>query len=139
MNGGRGKKEGRGKKVLIVDNDESTLMILQKVLEREGFDTCLTWSGHEALELLRSQNFDVLLVDDYLPDLHHHDFLARVSRLPLQPWVVVMQATEPTQDDRRQYAELGAFAVVAKHHIGKVCKAALQCTIDEPLARAYAN
>jgi CheY-like chemotaxis protein len=84
------------KRVLIVDNDEDILVTLQKVLENAGFDTRTTWSGHEALAALRSSDFDVLLVDDYLPDLHASDFLGRVGRLPIQPWIVVMQASKPT-------------------------------------------
>jgi len=65
------------RRVLIVDNNEDTLQTLQGILENAGFDTQTTWSGREALGLLESQGFDVLLVDDYLPDLHSNDFLTR--------------------------------------------------------------
>jgi CheY-like chemotaxis protein len=123
------------KRVLIVDNNEGILVNLQKVLENAGFDTRTTWSGQEALDVLRSSNFDVLLVDDYLPDLHASDFLNRVGRLPFQPWIVVMQASRPTASHLRQYIKLGASAVVWKHHLGEVCKAVGSCCADEPLAK----
>jgi len=78
--------QGEEKKtVLIVDNNEDALQMLQGVLESAGFDTETTWSGREALVLLESRGFDVLLVDDYLPDLHSNDFLNRVRRLPMLP------------------------------------------------------
>ena len=64
------------KRVLIVDNNENVLGTLQRVLENTGFDTRTTWSGFEALDLLKTEDFQVLLVDDYLPDLHSSDFLS---------------------------------------------------------------
>ena len=48
-------------KVLIVDNDDRVLWKFQESLENAGFDTTATWSGQEALVLLKSGAFDVLL------------------------------------------------------------------------------
>ena len=125
--------------VLIVDNDDRILWAFQEHLENAGFNTEATWSGHEALALLGSGKFDVLLVDDYLPDLHAGDFLNRVGQLPVQPWIVVMQASVPTTKDLRQYASLGAISVVRKHHIAEVCKAVSSCCTEEPLAKTCIN
>jgi len=125
--------------ILIVDNDEKILVTFQRLLENEGFNTVSTWSGREALSLLRSGRFDVLLVDDYLPDLHAHDFLERVGRLPIQPWVVVMQSATPTNRDVHYYASLGAVSVVRKHQPVEVCNAVSSCCSEEPLAKAWIN
>jgi CheY-like chemotaxis protein len=70
------------KKILIVDNNEPVRGTIERVLGTAGSDTRTTWSGREALELLGSEEFDVLLVDDYLPDLHCSEFLSRVGKLP---------------------------------------------------------
>jgi CheY-like chemotaxis protein len=129
----------RRKKILIVDNSERILRTFQSVLVNADFDTHTTWSGREALALLKSQEFDLLLVDDYLPDLHSNDFLSQVGKLPVQPWIVVMQASAPTTNDLRRYASLGAFSVVRKHHIAEVCKAVSSCCTDEPLAKTCVN
>ena len=126
------------KRILIVDNDEKTQRLLQRTLEDMGFETLATWSGYEALGLLASGRLDVLLVDDYMPDLHFHDFLARVGRLPTQPCIVVMQAASPTRDEVRRYAMLGATNVVRKHH-AEVSKAVSSCCIDYSLAKIYVN
>jgi CheY-like chemotaxis protein len=104
-----------------------------------GFETRTTWSGYEALGLLASERSDVLLVDDYMPDLHLNDSRERVGRLPTQPWIVVMQAASPTQDQVRRYAMLGATNVVRKHHIAEVSKTVSSCWIDYSLAKIYVN
>jgi CheY-like chemotaxis protein len=132
------RREGQ-KRVLIVDNNERVLHTFQGMLENAGFNAQTTWSGHEALELLQSGEFDVLLMDDYLPDLHVGDFLNRIGRLPFQPWIVVMQASGPTATNLRHYISLGASAVVRKHHLAEVREAVGSCCADEPLARTRVN
>lgn len=129
---------GNNRTALIVDNDESIQRLLQGILQHLGFKTRTTWSGYEALALIESDHLDVLLVDDYVPDLHFHDLLKRVGQLPIQPWIVVMQAAAPTSRDVHQYASLGA-SIVRKHHLGELCKAVSACCIEDPLAKTWVN
>jgi CheY-like chemotaxis protein len=125
--------------VLIVDNDDRILWKFQDVLENAGFRTRATWSGHEALALLKSGEFDILLADDYLPDLHSHDFLERVSRLSIQPAIVVMHSPPAKPTDLRCYASLGVSEVVDKGDEARVCQAVSFCCNEPPLARKLVN
>jgi CheY-like chemotaxis protein len=110
-------------RALIVDNDEDVLNALDKLLREEGFDTRTTWSGHEALALIQSHPFDVLLVDDYIADLHVAEFLKRVKQQVQQPAVVVMRQCKPGPTDVRRYGSLGASAVVDKRDPEQVRRA----------------
>ena len=85
------------KHILVVDNDEVLMLALDKEIRELGHNPVTTWSGVEALSLLKANRFDVLLVDDYLADMYVGDFLGRVSQLPLRPKIWVMQA-KPAQD-----------------------------------------
>ena len=125
--------------VLIVDNDDRILWKYQEILENAGFGTCTTWSGHEALALLRSGAFDVLLVDDYLPDVHSHDFLERVTRLSMQPAIVVMHSSPAKPADLQCYASLGVSEVIDKTDPARVCQAVSFCCNEQPLARNQVN
>jgi CheY-like chemotaxis protein len=120
--------------VLIVDNDDRILWKFQEILGSKGFETRATWSGHEALAMLRSGEFDVLLVDDYLADVHQHDFLQRVSRLPTQPSIVVMHGAPPKYADMQSYDALGVAEVVDKSDTEKVCQAVSSRCGDQRLA-----
>lgn len=126
------------KKVLIVESNDVTAEAFQKRLREAGFDARITWSGHEALALLQSNEFDVLLMDNYLPDLHATDFLERLSRLPLQPWVVVMKGRLASASVRR-YRGLGAASVVNKGDAAQVVQAVWACCAKEPLVKAGAD
>jgi DNA-binding NtrC family response regulator len=106
--------------VLIVDNDDHVLRAIEKMLEKEGFHTQTTWSGHEALALLKSRQFEVLLVGDYLADLHSTDFLRRVCKLRRPPAMVVMQNGTSTPAELRRYSSLGAAAVANKSNLDEI-------------------
>ncbi len=125
--------------VLIVDNNAEILALLQTLFENAGFDTAATWSGAEALDLLKTGKFRVLLADDYLPSLHPNDFLSQVAALPVRPWIVVMQAAVPAAGDLRRYGSLGAAAVVPKYDFSQVYRAVLSCCSEQPPARPAAE
>lgn len=83
--------ESRKIRVLIVDNNEAESERLGVMLQRAGFDSIATWSGLEALKLLKSGEYDILLVSSYLPDVYVGDFFERVNRLPVRPCSIVIQ------------------------------------------------
>ena len=55
-------------KLLLVDDNPSLLMTLRMVLERNGFIVSTAENVNEALKLIGSQDFDVLLSDLHMPD-----------------------------------------------------------------------
>jgi CheY-like chemotaxis protein len=78
-------------RVLIVDNNDEEARVFSSMLQRAGYEPKTTWSGLEALELLQSEEFAILLVSNYLPDLYVGEFLEKVKALPKQPCSIVIQ------------------------------------------------
>jgi two-component system cell cycle sensor histidine kinase/response regulator CckA len=56
-------------RILVVDNDEKILSILQEYLELCHYQVKAVESGLEALKLLRSESYSVLLTDIVMPDI----------------------------------------------------------------------
>jgi CheY-like chemotaxis protein len=54
-------------KILLVDDDEMLNTIMRSLLEREGFDITVAGNVAEALKLISSERYDVLLSDLHLP------------------------------------------------------------------------
>ena len=81
----------QSKRVLVVDNNDEESQVLASMLEHAGYRPTTTWSGLEALKLLKSREFNMVLVSSYLPDLYVGDFFERFNRLPVQPCLIVMQ------------------------------------------------
>ena len=56
-----------GTRILLVDDDEVVRHILRNLLEHEGFDITVAASVAEALKLISSEQYDVLLSDLHMP------------------------------------------------------------------------
>jgi CheY-like chemotaxis protein len=54
-------------KILLVDDDEMLNTIMRSLLEREGFDITVACNVREALKLIGSERYDVLLSDLHMP------------------------------------------------------------------------
>ena len=108
--------------MLIVDNDDDVLCALDKVWREAGYETVTTWSGIEALRLIRSSNFNVLLVDDYVADMHVGEFLKRASQSLGRTGIFVMQ-TMPTANCIHFDGSVGPWPLVDKTNMTEVIRA----------------
>jgi DNA-binding response OmpR family regulator len=121
------------KKILIADCHEEVLIALEKMLEDEGFDTRTAWTAKDALFLLGSEPFDLVLVNEYLPDAECEDILKALQR---QIPCIVMQPSSPEITDIAALVSLGAIDVVCKYayrQIVAVVSACLACDRKAPL------
>jgi len=103
------------KHILIADDDEHVLMSLERLLEDEAWDTTTAWSGEDAMRWLNTKTFDLVLLDDILPEPgpSSDDLLRHIQQMEVQLVVIVMQA-RPLRGALRRFSELGASAVVGK-------------------------
>jgi DNA-binding response OmpR family regulator len=56
-------------RILIVDDDPHAVEILTRMLEREGYDCVSAARGATALQLVRAQTVDVILLDVMMPEM----------------------------------------------------------------------
>ena len=68
--------------ILVVDDLEDNRAVLERRLRRQGHTVVAASGGHAALELLRRERFDLVLLDVLMPDL---DGLAVLERLKADP------------------------------------------------------
>lgn len=57
-------------KILVVDDNKINLLITQKTIEKFNYQCSIALSGQEALELLDTATFDVILMDINMPDMN---------------------------------------------------------------------
>src|SRR5437763_13377537 len=79
-------------RVLIVEDDEIFLRPLQRTLEVEGYDVLVAGSGEEAMELLKSDDVDLVLTDKRLPGVDGVELVRQVKADHPDLAVVVMTA-----------------------------------------------
>lgn len=67
-------------RALVIQDDDGTARILAKAFAALGFDVVEVPLGEEGVELAQVYQFEMLCVDDSLPDLSGFDILRRIRR-----------------------------------------------------------
>lgn len=104
------------RRVLVVDDDESWCRAIERVLSASNLVECVH-SGEDALRRLRSERFDAVVMDLYLPGITGMETLAelrRESMIPLVPVLVVTGAVTGPQAALRIGRRAGANTVLLK-------------------------
>ena len=85
------------RRILIVDDDRALRHALSSLLTAAGHHIEFAGDGPEALALLHSRPFDIVLLDIGLPSMSGLDVLARVCELATPPRVIMMTADDTSQ------------------------------------------
>jgi len=63
------RRRGKGKRVLVIDDEESILAMIQQALVAQGFDVKVASHGERALSELKATDFDLAICDWKMPEL----------------------------------------------------------------------
>lgn len=85
-------------RILVVDDDETTLMLVGRLLGREGYAVLTSSSAATALALLRAEPFDVLLTDLVMPLMSGLELAAAARQLRTALRIVIMSGQARTDD-----------------------------------------
>ena len=100
-------------KVLVVDDEEEFAQILANRLEFRNFEVTCAFSGDSALELIRKQDFDVVLLDVLMPGQNGLDTLREITAV--NPLIhIIMLTGHARVDTAIQGMELGAYDYLIK-------------------------
>ena len=100
-------------KILVVDDQFGIRILLNEVLQKEGYDTYQAANGLQALEILNDHMPDLVLLDMKIPGMDGIEILKRMK--VLQPDIKVIIMTAYGELDMIQEAmDLGAITHFAK-------------------------
>lgn len=100
-------------KILVVDDQFGIRILLNEVLQKEGYDTYQAANGLQALEVLNDHMPDLVLLDMKIPGMDGIEILKRMK--VLQPDIKVIIMTAYGELDMIQEAmDLGAITHFAK-------------------------
>lgn len=69
-------------KIMIVDDDRTTVKLLQTLLEMDGFEVMVAGRGQQALELALQSPPDVFLIDFHLLDMDGTELILHLRAVP---------------------------------------------------------
>jgi adenylate cyclase len=101
--------------ILIADDNPVNRLLLGRGLEQQGHTVLFAEHGHEALDLLRTQRFDLLLLDVLMPELDGYQVLAELKEDPhLREIPVIMTSSLDELDSVVKCVEMGAEDYLSK-------------------------
>lgn len=68
-------------KVLIVDDNEDNLRVLSNFLKENGYIFALAMNGASALEILKRDHFDLILLDIMMPNMDGYETCTQIKKL----------------------------------------------------------
>jgi DNA-binding response OmpR family regulator len=105
------------RKVLIVDDEDMTRVLLSHILERmkvQGLKVLLAEDGEEALEIAGRERPGLILLDVLLPKMNGYDVCQRIrGMMGYDPYIVILTARGNSTDRQRAEA-MGANDFMTK-------------------------
>jgi two-component system sensor histidine kinase/response regulator len=133
----------REKHALIVDDNATNRLILEKTLARWGMHTQSVESGAEGLAQLAAANqngepFSILIVDGQMPEMDGFTMVRKLRECPdFNPLTIVMLTSAGAVGDAERCRELGIRGFLAKPVDGETLHSAilraLGQTTDQPI------
>ncbi|MBD2179117.1 response regulator [Pseudanabaena sp. FACHB-1998] len=129
--------------VLIVDDNEINRDMLARRLRRKDFDLSMAVDGREALSMIQSQPYDLILLDIMMPEVDGYavlKYIKKESRFHNIP-VIMISALEE-MDSVMKCMEIGADDYLTKPFDPDMLKAAVnRCLADKikPAGRPPSN
>ncbi|HEV3198248.1 MAG TPA: EAL domain-containing protein [Bryobacteraceae bacterium] len=87
-------------RLLLVDDDEALRSLLSRRLRRSGYHVDLAEDGSQALDMIRSQTYDLLLLDHLMPGINGIEVLRRIREKwsPSDLPVIMVTAVQESAD-----------------------------------------
>jgi DNA-binding response OmpR family regulator len=103
-------------RVLMVDDDAEFCDMVATYLREEGFETKVVHRGEHALQILKSEDYDVMILDIMMPGITGQEVLRRIQATEsrLAPIPVLMLTARGDDVDRIVGLETGADDYLAK-------------------------
>ena len=101
------------KRVLIVDDDESILWVLQRMFKDKKIETAEARDGKAALDMLKSQDFSIAIMDIRMPEKDGLDVLKEIKEAGCQIPIIIMTA-QGTMKNALEAMKHGAFDYITK-------------------------
>jgi DNA-binding NtrC family response regulator len=99
--------------VLVVDDEENLLVLLERILSKEGFLVRTASNAYQALDLVDRNTFDLAILDIKMFPVDGVALLSEIKKR--SPSInVVMITAYPTVDTRNECLKIGASTYLTK-------------------------
>jgi len=117
--------------ILVVEDESGQRKVLQRILEREGYEVTLAENGLNALEKIDGTMFDLVISDMRMPGMTGRDLLREIKETDPDLPVLIVTAFAELKDAVDLVAREGAFYYLQKPINNDVLKAQIKRALEE--------
>lgn len=114
-------------KILIVEDETSFSEALSFLLGKEGFEVSIAETGRAALELFKTQTFDLILLDLMIPEVSGIEVCRSIRTTSAVP--IIMLTAKDSEIDKVVGLELGADDYVTKPYSSRELVARIKAVL----------
>jgi CheY-like chemotaxis protein len=100
-------------RILVIDDDKSARLLLDRVLTRAGHSVVIVDSGEQGIETLKREKFDLIITDKNLPGIDGLELLRQARAMNPKLQAIVITGF-PTPETKSSAKDLGVFSYVTK-------------------------
>lgn len=126
-----------GKKILIVDDEKNIRNVIKEYAKFDGFETFEAEDGMQAVEMCRTQDFDLIIMDIMMPKLDGYSAVREIRKTKQIP--VIMLSAKGEEYDKLFGFELGVDDYVTKPFSPKELLARIRAVMKRSAAPAPAG
>jgi CheY-like chemotaxis protein len=101
-------------RILVAEDDDASRYVAQSLLESLECPARIVANGTEALEMLRTEEFDLALLDCEMPGLDGYEVTARVRKLGGRHIPIIAMTASTMSADRQRCFDAGMDDLLAK-------------------------
>jgi len=122
--------------LLVVDDNEANRDVLSRRLQRQGYTVSTANNGRQALEMLRADTFDLVLLDIMMPEMDGYEVLRNLkSEEVLSHIPIIMISALSELDSVVRCIEMGAEDYLPKPFNPTLLKARIGACLEKKRAR----
>lgn len=103
-------------KILVVDDEAGFNAIIQKHMEYAGYETVCVFNGKEAVEKVKNENFDLILMDLVMPKMDGFEAIQRIREIEKDSFtpIIIISALSEIENIEKGLTGAGADEYIVK-------------------------
>ncbi|MFQ3214405.1 MAG: PAS domain S-box-containing protein [Marivirga sp.] len=106
--------------ILIVDDNTINRQVASQILSKSGFRTAIASGGNAAIEKVKENDYDLILMDIQMPNIDGVTATKEIRKLPKKIPPIIAMTAYSMKEDRERFLSLGMDDYLAKPIISRI-------------------
>jgi len=100
------------KKILIVEDEPMSVLLIQQILKSYQFDLIVATNGFDAIEKFKSMDISLVIMDLYMPEMDGFEASKQIKQISKDTPIIVISTTTIAEEDLKK--DIGIDYFLAK-------------------------